>query len=103
MLHVSLGSKAGWRWTKPFSVDKEGLQCVEVCAADRQLANLYVRVERSGGCQLMVGGCMWGGGLCMCLHGCVHVCVCVWIVSPRLSIAHNLACLYYTLYPQLCV
>ena len=60
LLRVSVGPKAGWRWTKPFSVDREGLQCVEVCAADKQLANLYVKVERSGGCQLMVGGGVYG-------------------------------------------
>ena len=59
LLRVSVGPKAGWRWTKPFGVDREGLQCVEVCAADGQMANLYVKLERSGGCQLMVGGgCM---------------------------------------------
>ena len=69
MLRVSMGGNTGWRWTKPFGVDREGLQCVEVFAADKQLANLYVKVEKSGGCQLMVR--KW----CVCDAYVVHVCV----------------------------
>ena len=69
MLRVSMGGNTGWRWTKPFGVDREGLQCVEVFAADKQLANLYVKVEKSGGCQLMVR--KW----CVCGVYVVHVCV----------------------------
>lgn len=67
LLRVSVGLKAGWRWTKQFGVNREGLQCVELCTADRELASLYVKVERSGGCQLMVG--VWVGGACGLVGG----------------------------------
>ena len=65
-----MGRSTGWRWTKPFGVDRQGLKCVEVCAADKQPANLYVKVEKSGGCQLMVR--KW----CVCVV--CMLCMCVW-------------------------
>ena len=57
MLHVSLGSKSGWRWSAAFPIDIVGVHHVQIPFEQQESASLFVKVEQNGGCQKLVCQC----------------------------------------------
>jgi hypothetical protein len=56
-LRLSLGGKAGWRWSKSFSLIKEGTQHVELPTDNRQVASVFIKVSKISGCQRLITFC----------------------------------------------